>query len=106
MDTPLFAEILKADLLPLIRDKFPASQHFLQNNDPKHRSNLIKDFLKHEGVNWWKTVGESPDLNPIENLWHELKEFIWREIPLQNLKYILHTVCKQHACKYFQLSTI
>lgn len=31
-------------------------------------------------MNWWKTPPESPDLNPIENLWHELKEFIRREV--------------------------
>ena len=31
-------------------------------------------------MTWWKTIAESPDLNPIENLWHELKEFIRREV--------------------------
>ena len=29
---------------------------------------------------WWKTPPESPDLNPIENIWHELKEFIQCEV--------------------------
>lgn len=31
-------------------------------------------------MNWWRTPAESPDLNPIENMWHELKEFNRREI--------------------------
>ena len=32
------------------------------------------------GVNWWVTPPESPDCNPIENLWHELKEYVRREV--------------------------
>ena len=31
-------------------------------------------------VNWWKTSAESPNLNPIENFCHELKEYIRQEI--------------------------
>ena len=26
------------------------------------------------------TLPESPDMNPIENLWHELKEYVRREV--------------------------
>ena len=33
-----------------------------------------------EDNNWWKTPPESPDLNPVENMCHELKEFIRREV--------------------------
>ena len=36
-------------------------------------------ILQNKSVNWWKTPAEFPDLNPIENLWHEL-EYIQREI--------------------------
>jgi len=43
-------------------------------------SKLGKAFLEKNKITWWKTPPESPDLNPIENLWHELKEYIRREV--------------------------
>ena len=52
----------------------------MQDNDPKHTSNYAADFTEEEGINWWKTPAESLDLNPIDNLWHKLKEYIRREI--------------------------
>jgi len=50
----------------------------MADNDPKHTSNAVNDFLKSKSItmNWWQTLAESPDCNPIENLWHELKEYI------------------------------
>ena len=48
----------------------------MQDNDPKHTSVYAQQFLRDSHVNWWRT----PDLNPIENLWHELKEFVRKEI--------------------------
>lgn len=41
---------------------------------------LHKDFIADKGINWWKTLAESPDLNPIENMWHELEEFSKKEV--------------------------
>ena len=52
----------------------------MQDNDPKHTSATARRFFSEEEINWWKTPPESPDANPIENLWHELKEYIRREI--------------------------
>jgi transposase len=56
----------------------------MQDNDPKHTSRLAKAFFSDNNINWWKTPPESPDCNPIENLWHEMKEYLRREVKPDN----------------------
>ena len=80
MNAPLYVDIIRVGLLPFIRDKFPESHRFMQDNHPKHCSILARNFFEDNGINWWKAVPESPDLNPIKNLWLELKEFVRREV--------------------------
>ena len=52
----------------------------MQDNDPKHTSRLASQFFADKQINWWKTPPESPDCNPIENIWHEMKEYLRREV--------------------------
>ena len=77
MNAVLYTNILQATLLQFLRERFPDGHKFMQDNDPKHNSNHAKEFLIANNVNWWKTP-----LNPIENLWHELKEYL-RSQPLR-----------------------
>lgn len=70
--------ILGETLMPFIQDKYPEHHRLMQDNDPKHTSKSTKKFMEENSINWWKTPAESPDLNPIENLWHELKVYIER----------------------------
>ena len=70
-----YVNIIKQALVPFVRDVYPNGHRFMQDNDPKHTSKLAQKVFEEEGINWWKTPPESPDCNPIENIWHELKEF-------------------------------
>jgi transposase len=45
---------------------------FLQDNDPKHKSVLVRTWLFNHGIQCIDFPPYSPDLNPIENLWADL----------------------------------
>ena len=68
--------IFELGLVPFVREVFPDHHRLMQDNDPKHASNLAKAFLEDEGIIWWKTPPESPDLNLIENVWGSMKCFL------------------------------
>ena len=81
MDAELYVRILEVALLPSAQQLYHGTNYlFVQDNDPKHTSRRARAFFEENRIEWWKTPPESPDLNPIENLWHELKEYIRREV--------------------------
>ena len=76
MDSVYYPGILKHHLIPYITSTYPDSHCFMQDNDTKHVSRSTVQFMKDNNINYWPTPQESPDLNPIENMWAGLKRYI------------------------------
>ena len=73
-------QILTHGLLPFIQRMCPENHRFQQDNDPKHKS----AYAKENKIRYWPTPAESPDLNPIEMMWAELKQNLRRVVKPKN----------------------
>ena len=80
-----YIDILDAALVPFLDTVYPDGHRFQQDNDPKHTSRYAKDYIEEKGINWFKTPASSPDLNPIELIWHALKDYLRNDYKPKNL---------------------
>ncbi|KAL0163166.1 hypothetical protein M9458_042562, partial [Cirrhinus mrigala] len=94
MNVAKYRDILDENLLQSAQDlRLGRRFTFQQDNDPKHTAKITKEWLHNNSVTVLEWPSRSPDLNPIEHLWRDLKMAVHQRLP-SNLKE-LERICKE-----------
>uniref|UniRef100_A0A3Q3SGG7 Tc1-like transposase DDE domain-containing protein n=1 Tax=Mastacembelus armatus TaxID=205130 RepID=A0A3Q3SGG7_9TELE len=94
MNAAKYRDILEENLFQSAQDlRLGRRFTFQQDNDPKHTAKITKEWLRNNSVTVLDWPSQSPDLNPIEHLWRDLKMAVHQRSP-SNLTE-LERICKE-----------
>ena len=76
VNTNSFQELLDDFLIPFIQNIYPDYHALNMDNARYHTADLTRQYLLNHNINHFKTPAQSPDLNPIEMVWKDMKDYL------------------------------
>lgn len=99
MNAERYLKVLEKRLLPSARDMYGADNKdwiYQQDNAPCHTAKKVKDWCQAKNIPLLPWPAQSPDMNPIENLWHQINLIVSKNKPTTKVQLIEEVIKAWH----------
>jgi hypothetical protein len=87
-----FTHLINTFLRPFIHQSYPNGHRLHMDNARSHVAVHSRNYFIQNNINHFKTPAQSPDLNPIELVWNDLKVFFGEEVKPNTLNELINGI--------------